>query len=62
IAAGALITPDREIPEGSVVMGAPGKIVRQVNEKDLQMIAHGHASYRARAQRFRAQLSASSAS
>jgi carbonic anhydrase/acetyltransferase-like protein (isoleucine patch superfamily) len=62
IAAGALITPDREIPEGSVVMGSPGKVVRQVNEKDLQMIAHGHASYRARAQRFRAQLSAASAS
>ncbi len=62
IAAGALITPDREIPEGSVVMGSPGKIVRQVNEKDLQMIAHGHASYKARAQRFRAQLSVSSAS
>jgi carbonic anhydrase/acetyltransferase-like protein (isoleucine patch superfamily) len=56
IAAGALVTPDRQIPEGSVVMGAPGKVVRQVNEKDLAMIAHGSASYRARAARFRTQL------
>jgi carbonic anhydrase/acetyltransferase-like protein (isoleucine patch superfamily) len=56
IAAGALVTPDRQIPDGSVVMGAPGKVVRPVNEKDLEMIAHGHASYRARAQRFIAQL------
>jgi carbonic anhydrase/acetyltransferase-like protein (isoleucine patch superfamily) len=62
IAAGTLVTPDREIPERSVVMGAPGKIVREVSDKDLLMIAHGHASYRARALRFRAQLRVDDAS
>ncbi len=52
IAAGALITPDTVIPEGSLVMGAPGRIVRAVGERELQMIRRAAASYRARAQAF----------
>jgi carbonic anhydrase/acetyltransferase-like protein (isoleucine patch superfamily) len=56
IAAGALVTPGREIPDDSVVMGAPGKIVRQVNARDLEMIAQGAAHYRARQLRYRAEL------
>ena len=52
IAAGALITPDTVIPAGSLVMGAPGKIVRAVGERELQMIRRAAASYRARAQAF----------
>jgi carbonic anhydrase/acetyltransferase-like protein (isoleucine patch superfamily) len=46
IAAGALITPNTQIPEGSVVMGAPGRIVRPVAEKDLARMAVGAESYR----------------
>jgi carbonic anhydrase/acetyltransferase-like protein (isoleucine patch superfamily) len=38
IAAGALVAPDKVIPDGSVVMGSPGRIVRQVNDRDLEMI------------------------
>ena len=56
IAAGALVTPDREIPDGSVVMGAPGKIVRQVTDEDLAMIARAAGHYRARAALYRQQL------
>ena len=48
IAAGALITPNTQIPDGSVVMGAPGRIIRPVGEKDLERMAIGAASYRAR--------------
>jgi len=56
IAAGALVPPGREIPDGSVVMGAPGTVVRQVSEKDLALIAHATESYRLRAKEYRANL------
>src|SRR5580693_7509631 len=39
IGAGSLVTPDKEFPEGSVLMGAPAKVVRQVSARDLAMIA-----------------------
>jgi carbonic anhydrase/acetyltransferase-like protein (isoleucine patch superfamily) len=35
IAAGAVVPPNASIPARSVVMGVPGKIVRQVTDKDL---------------------------
>jgi carbonic anhydrase/acetyltransferase-like protein (isoleucine patch superfamily) len=53
IAAGALVPPDREIPDGSVVMGTPAKLVRQASERDLAMIAQAAAHYRARIQSYR---------
>jgi carbonic anhydrase/acetyltransferase-like protein (isoleucine patch superfamily) len=56
VAAGALVPPDREIPEGSVVMGTPGRIVRSVTAEDLALIHEAAAHYRARVQRYRAQL------
>lgn len=58
VAAGALVPPDREFPDGSVVMGAPAKIVRSTSADDLAMIAHGAAHYRALMQRYRDQLRA----
>jgi carbonic anhydrase/acetyltransferase-like protein (isoleucine patch superfamily) len=48
IAAGALVTPGKVIPDGSVVMGVPGKIVRQVNDEDLAMIEFVARHYRER--------------
>lgn len=53
IAAGALIPPDKTIPDGSVVMGVPGKIVRQVTAKDLEMMARAAEHYRALGRRYR---------
>ncbi|HRK30244.1 MAG TPA: gamma carbonic anhydrase family protein [Tepidisphaeraceae bacterium] len=35
IGAGALLPPGMVVPDGSVVLGVPGKIVREVTEKDL---------------------------
>ncbi len=48
IAAGALVPPDKVIPDGSVVMGVPGKIVRQVDDKDIAMIGYISQHYRER--------------
>lgn len=45
IAAGALVPPDKVIPEGSVVMGVPGKIVRQVDAEDIARINHTAQHY-----------------
>jgi carbonic anhydrase/acetyltransferase-like protein (isoleucine patch superfamily) len=40
IAAGTLVTEKRRIPRRSVVMGVPGKVVREVTDDDLR---HTHA-------------------
>jgi carbonic anhydrase/acetyltransferase-like protein (isoleucine patch superfamily) len=40
IAAGSLITEKRRIPPRSVVMGVPGRVVREVTDEDLR---HTHA-------------------
>lgn len=43
IGAGCLITESKEIPDGSVVMGSPGKVVKTVSEQQqaiLRMSAH----------------------
>ncbi|WP_299700178.1 gamma carbonic anhydrase family protein [uncultured Tateyamaria sp.] len=36
IGAGALITEGKEIPDGSLVMGVPGKVVRELDEQAIQ--------------------------
>ncbi len=58
VAAGALVPPDHEIPDGSVVMGAPARVVRAVTEADLALIRQAASHYRARIARYRAQLRA----
>lgn len=52
IAANTLIPPDKEIPDGVVVMGAPYKIVREVTDKDLWLIDMSWKHYVENAQRF----------
>jgi len=46
IAAGAVVAPRSVVPDGSVVMGVPGAIVREVTERDLTAIDHVVESYR----------------
>ena len=56
IAAGAMVTPGKVIPDGSVVMGAPGQIVRQVNDRDLKMIDFIAEHYMGRIQQYKREL------
>jgi carbonic anhydrase/acetyltransferase-like protein (isoleucine patch superfamily) len=45
IAAGAVVSPNAQIPDRSLVMGVPGRIIREVSEKDLaylQMISQAY--------------------
>jgi len=45
IAAGTVLSPKTLVPDGSVVMGVPGKVVREVTNRDLQAIDHVVQSY-----------------
>lgn len=54
IGAGALIPPDKVIPDGVVVMGSPGRVVREVGERELALIRRSAEVYRQRALQYRA--------
>ena len=56
IGAGALITEGKEIPDFSLVMGAPGKVVRTLDEAAQARLLKSAAGYRANAARFRSGL------
>lgn len=56
VGAGALVTENREIPDNSVVMGAPGKVVRQVSDADAGRMASGARHYQDNMRRFRQDL------
>lgn len=58
IGAGALITENKVIPDGSLVMGAPGKIVRQLDDKAIAMLTASALHYTENARRFRDDLTA----
>ncbi len=45
IAAGTLIPPDTTIPDGKVVMGIPGEIVRDVTPEDIRNIESAAGKY-----------------
>jgi len=51
-----LITEGKEIPDGSLVMGSPGKVVRPVTPQEIQMITQSARHYVENAQRYRQHL------
>lgn len=57
IGAGALITEGKEIPDFSLVMGAPGKVIRMLDSAAQMRLLASAANYRSNAARFRAGLS-----
>jgi len=56
IGAGALITENKVIPDGSLVMGAPGKVVRQLDAAAIQALTASALHYSENAARFRRDL------
>jgi len=58
IGAGALITEGKEIPAGSLVMGMPGKVVRQLDAAEIAGLRESARQYQQNMRRFRAGLAA----
>ncbi|MFW2544508.1 gamma carbonic anhydrase family protein [Primorskyibacter sp. 2E107] len=52
IGAGALVTEGKEIPDGSLVMGMPGKVVRQLDEAAIEGLKASALNYQDNAARF----------
>ncbi len=58
IGAGALVTEGKEIPDGSLVMGAPGRVVRALDAAAIAGLRAAAQHYRDNMRRFRAGLRA----
>lgn len=56
IGANTLITEGKEIPDGSLVMGSPGKVVRPVTPAEIAMLKEQARHYVENARRYREQL------
>ncbi|MGB9091506.1 MAG: gamma carbonic anhydrase family protein [Pseudomonas farsensis] len=56
IGANALIPEGKEIPDGSLVMGSPGKVVRELSEQQMRMLEASAAHYVHNAQRYAREL------
>ncbi len=57
IGAGALVTEGKEIPDGSLVVGAPGRVVRGLDADAIAGLRASAVHYQERMRRFRAGLS-----
>jgi carbonic anhydrase/acetyltransferase-like protein (isoleucine patch superfamily) len=56
VAARTLIPPDKVIPSGVVIMGSPGKVVRELTDKDRERIRRASQHYVQNAKRYRDEL------
>ena len=56
IGAGALLTGNTVIPEGSMVLGSPAKVVRSLKPEEIEMIRQAAAGYVDRAKLFKTEL------
>jgi len=56
IGANSLIPEGKVIPERSLVMGSPGKVVRELSDEEVARLLHGAAHYVDNARRYRKEL------
>lgn len=56
IGAGALVTEGKEIPDGALVMGAPGRVVKELNDAQREQLRYGAEHYRENMRRYRGGL------
>ena len=52
VGAGALVTEGKEFPDGSMIVGAPAKVVRQLTPEQIELLRHSAQHYIDNAQRF----------
>jgi len=53
VGVGAVVLEGMDVPPGSIVLGMPGKVVRQANERDTEKIRHAAEHYVAVAKVYR---------
>src|SRR5690348_2465877 len=56
VGAGALITESKQFQPGSLIVGAPARVVRQVSEEERRLLRASAAHYAEKAQRYAAEL------
>ena len=56
IGANSLIPEGKVIPDRSLVMGSPGKVVRQLSDEEVALLRHAAQGYVDNARRYRAEL------
>jgi len=56
VGAGAVVTEGKEFPDGSLILGAPAKAVRQVTPEQIERIRYGALHYVENAERHRRSL------
>ena len=56
VGAGSLVTEGKEFPDGSMIMGAPARAVRQLTPEQMQGLRQSAQNYIANARLFRATL------
>lgn len=56
VGAGALITEGKSFGRGSLIVGVPARVVRQISDEERQLLRESAAHYADKAQRYRAEL------
>ncbi|RMF42158.1 MAG: gamma carbonic anhydrase family protein [Planctomycetota bacterium] len=56
IGAGAVVVEGQEIPPRSIVLGVPGRVIREVTDEDLRRIERGWSHYCEEAARYAAEF------
>ena len=56
VGAGSVVTEGKEFPDGSLIMGAPAKVVRELSPEQMERLRMSAAHYVEQAQRYRQSL------
>ncbi len=56
VGAGALVTEGKEFPDGSMILGSPARVVRQLTPEQIEGLKRSAQGYVANAQRFKSAL------
>jgi carbonic anhydrase/acetyltransferase-like protein (isoleucine patch superfamily) len=56
VGAGSLVTEGKEFPDGSMIMGTPAKVVRELSPEQIEGLRQSASHYVENARRFKAGL------
>jgi len=56
LGAGSVVTEGKEFPDGTLILGTPAKLVRELTTEQIAEMQHGALHYVGNARRFRAEL------